>query len=38
MKNVTYGCGTQKSSLPISSNINVKDKFSIVLGEKKNEA
>ena len=37
-KNVSCGYGTQKSSLPNSSNINVKDKLSIVLGDKKREA
>ena len=38
IKNVPYGNGTQKSSLPSSSNINMKDKFSVVLGDKKREA
>ena len=37
MKNISYSNGTQKSSLP-NSNINIKDKFSIVLGDKKREA
>ena len=37
IKNVPLGYGTQKSSLP-SSNVNVKDKFSVVLGDKKREA
>ena len=37
-KNVPCGYGTQKSSLPNSSNVNVKDKFSIVLGDRKREA
>ena len=37
MKNISYTNGTQKSSLP-NSNINIKDKFSIVLGDKKREA
>lgn len=38
VKNVPYGNGTQKASIPNSSNINMKDKFSIVLGDKKKEA
>ena len=37
IKNVSYGYGTQKSSLP-NSNVNIRDKFSIVLGDKKREA
>ena len=37
-KNVSSGYGTQKASLPSSSNINVKDKINIVLGDKKSEA
>ena len=37
-KNVSGGYGTQKASLPSSSNINVKDKINIVLGDKKSEA
>ena len=38
IKNVSSGYGTQKSSLPNSSNVNVKDKFSMVLGDRKREA
>ena len=37
IKNISYANGTQKSSLP-NSNINIKDKFSDVLGDKKREA
>ena len=37
IKNISYPNGTQKSSLP-NSNINMKDNFSIVLGDKKREA
>ena len=38
IKNVSYMNGSQKTSLPTTSNINMKDKFSIVLGDKKREA
>ena len=37
IKNISYANGAQKTSLP-NSNINIKDKFSIVLGDKKREA